>query len=110
MTSMEHMRGNRNPSYKAMNNERVAQITSLKKMGELLFDRINKERIRMDMSTVNNNSILFDWRFIDWHYIASQMPQHHKEFDGYANNFSLFRTRTGGRGNPFPPWQQMRRV
>ena len=110
MTSMEHMRGNRNPSYKAMNGERVAHITSLKKMGEMLFDPQNQDRVRRDLQHVDNNSIIFDWHFIDWHYVAAQMPQHHKEFDGYANNFSLFRTRTGGRGNAFPPWQQMRRV
>ena len=109
MTSMEHMRGNRNPSYKAMNNERVAQITSLKKMGEMLFD-VNKQRISADLENIDNDLIIFDWRFVDWHFVAAQMPQHHKEFDGYANNFSLFRTRTGGRGNAFPPWQQMRRV
>ena len=102
MTSMEHMRGNRNPSYKAMNNERVAQITSLKKMGEMLFD-VNRQRISADLTGVDNDQIIFDWRFIDWHFVAAQMPQHHKEFDGYANNFSLFRTRTGGRGNAFPP-------
>ena len=110
MTSMEHMRGNRNPSYKAMNSERTAHITSLKKMGEMLFDRGVQERIMGDLRTLDNDRIIFDWRFIDWHYVAAQMPQHHKEFDGYSNNFSLFRTRTGGRGNPFPPWQQMRRV
>ena len=109
MTSIEHMRGNRNPSYKAMNNERVAQITSLKKMGEMLFD-VNRQRISADLTGVDNDQIIFDWRFIDWHFVAAQMQQHHKEFDGYANNFSLFRTRTGGRGNAFPPWQQMRRV
>lgn len=110
MTSMEHMRGNRNPSYKAMNSERTAHITSLKKMGEMLFDRGVQERITGDLRAMDDNLIIFDWRFVDWHYVAAQMPQHHKEFDGYANNFSLFRTRTGGRGNPFPPWQQMRRV
>lgn len=110
MTSLEHMRGNRNPSYKAMNSERTAHITSLKKMGEMLFDQGVQERITGDLRAIDNNRIIFDWRFIDWHYVAAQMPQHHKEFDGYANNFSLFRTRTGGRGNPFPPWQQMRRV
>jgi hypothetical protein len=109
MTSMEHMRGNRNPSYKAMNNERVAQITSLKKMGEMLFDS-NMQKINTDLRGMDDDKIMFDWRFIDWHFVAAQMPQHHKEFDGYSNNFSLFRTRTGGRGNLFPPWQQMRRV
>ena len=110
MTSMEHMRGNRNPSYKAMNSEKMAQMTALRKMDERLFDRANMDRMKLDMSTLTDDSILFDWRFIDWHYVAAQMPQHHKEFDGYTNNFSLFRTRTGGRGNQFPPWQQMRRV
>ena len=38
------------------------------------------------------------------------MPQHHKEFDGFTNSFNLYRTRTGGRANAFPPWQQMRAV
>ena len=110
MTSTEHMRGNRNPSYKAMNNERTAHITALKKLGEILFNPVNQGKIKTYLANLNNDLIIFDWLFIDWHLIAAQMPQHHKEFDGYANNFSLFRTRTGGRGNPFPPWQQMRRV
>lgn len=110
MTSTEHMRGNRNPSYRAMSNEKAAHVTSLNKMSEMLFERNNQESIRRDLQGVDNDTILFDWRFIDWHYVAAQMPQHHKEFDGYTNNFSLFRSRTGGRGNPFPPWQQMRRV
>lgn len=110
MTSTEHMRGNRNPSYKAMNNERAAHITALKKMGELLFTPTNQDKIKQYIRNLDNNSIIFDKFFIDWHLVAAQMPQHHKEFDGYANNFSLFRSRTGGRGNPFPPWQQMRRV
>ena len=110
MTSMEHMRGNRNPSYKAMNSEKAAQVTSLKKMGEMLFENGNQIKMRRDVSEVDDNRVLFDWRFVDWHYIAAQMPQHHKEFDGYASNFGMFRSRTGGRGNPFPPWQQMRRV
>ena len=110
MTSMEHMRGNRNPSYKAMNSEKAAQVTSLKKMGEMLFENGNQVKMKRDMEGINNESVLFDWRFIDWHYIAAQMPQHHKEFDGFASNFGMFRSKTGGRGNPFPPWQQMRRV
>lgn len=108
MTSMEHMRGNRNPSYKAMNSERAAQITSLRKMSEMLFDSKNRERMRADLRSIDEKTLFFDWRFIDWHYVAAQMPQHHKEFDGYTNNLSLFRTRTGGRSNTFPPWQQMR--
>ena len=110
MTSTEHMRGNRNPSYRAMSNEKAAHVTSLNTMSEMLFERNSQEGIRRDLGQVNSDTILFDWRFIDWHYVAAQMPQHHKEFDGYTNNFSLFRSRTGGRGNPFPPWQQMRRV
>jgi hypothetical protein len=109
MTSLEHMRGNRNPSYKAMTNEKNAHISALKKMGDILFNLTNQNKLRNYLGTLDNNSVLFDIYFIDWHLVAAQMPQHHKEFDGYANNFSLFRTRTGGRGNPFPPWQQMRR-
>lgn len=110
MTSTEHMRGNRNPSYKAMNNERTAHITALKKMGNMLFDPANQNKIRNYLQNLNTDTLIFDKMFIDWHHVATQMPQHHKEFDGYANNFSMFRSRTGGRGNPFPPWQQMRRV
>jgi hypothetical protein len=110
MTSMEHMRGNRNPSYKAMSSEKAAHVTSLRKMSEMLFERDNQDNMQGDFKDMNNNNIIFDWRFIDWHYVAAQMPQHHKEFEGFANNFSLYRSRSGGRGNPFPPWQQMRRV
>ena len=54
--------------------------------------------------------LIFDLHFIDWHYIAAQMPQHHKEFDGFTNSFNLYRSRMGGRANAFPPWQQMRMV
>lgn len=110
MTSLEHMRGNRNPSYKAMSNEKVAHVTSLRKMGEMLFEGNNQNVIRRDLGGVTDTGLIFDWRFVDWHYVAAQMPQHHKEFDGFANNFSLFRSKTGGRGNPFPPWQQMKRL
>ena len=110
MTSMEHMRGNRNPSYKAMSNEKVAHVTSLRMMGEMLFEGSNSGVIGRDFQGVTEDDLIFDWRFIDWHFISGQMPQHHKEFDGYKNSFSLFRTKTGARGNQFPPWQQMRRV
>jgi len=61
-----------------------------------------------ELSTVRIETLMFDPRFIDWHFISGQLPAHHKEFDGYLNSFSLFRTRPGGRGNQFPPWQQMR--
>ena len=111
MTSLEHMRGNRNPSYKAMNNERAAQITSMRKMSEMLFEGGNRAKLtRLFSECRNGGDLLFNVNYIDWHYIAAQMPQHHKEFEGYTNSFNLYRSRTGGRANAFPPWQQMRRV
>ena len=111
MTSLEHMRGNRNPSYKAMNNERAAQLTSMRKMGAMLFEGGNRQRLRRALAECNSEAhLLFDLHYVDWHYIAAQMPQHHKEFNCYANSFNLYRTRVGGRANAFPPWQQMRMV
>jgi hypothetical protein len=104
MTSLEHMRGNRNPSYKAMTNEKNAQILALRKMGDMLFAG-NRGKLR---SITIGKNLVFDVLFIDWHYIASQMPQHHKEFDGFTNSFNLYRSRMGGRANANPPWQQMR--
>jgi hypothetical protein len=109
MTSLEHMRGNRNPSYKAMTNERNAQITALRKMGEMLFAGGNRLKLTRSIPQIRSQSdMLFDMYFVDWHYIAAQMPQHHKEFDGFTNSFNLYRSRMGGRANAFPPWQQMR--
>lgn len=106
MTSLEQMRGNRNASYRAMQTERVAYITAMKKMANMLRECFND--IQTDLQQVNATMILFDHRFIDWHYISAQLPAHHRDFDGYAQNFTLFRTRPGGRGRGFPPWQQMR--
>jgi hypothetical protein len=107
MTSLEQMRGNRNASYKAMQTEKVAYVTAMKKMANMLRERFTD--IQTDLQRVDHISITFDVRFIDWHYISAQLPAHHKEFDGYAQNFTLFRTRPGaGRGGRFPPWQQMR--
>jgi hypothetical protein len=106
MTSLEQMRGNRNASYRAMQTERVAYVTAMKKMANMLRERFGD--IRMDLQNIDDTAILFDTRFIDWHYISAQLPAHHKEFDGYAQNFQLFRNRPGGRGRGFPPWQQMR--
>ena len=107
MTSQEHMRGNRNPSYKAMSSERNAHITALRRMGDMLF---NGGNLAAEFATYQTSiDLVFDVKTVDWHYIASQMPQHHKEFDGFTNSFNLYRTRTGGRANAFPPWQQMRR-
>jgi hypothetical protein len=106
MTSLEQMRGNRNASYRAMQTERVAYITAMKKMANLLRERFND--IQTDLRLVDATTILFDYRFIDWHYISAQLPAHHRDFSGYAQNFTLFRTRQGGRGRGFPPWQQMR--
>ena len=106
MTSLEHMRGNRNPSYKAMSNERVAQITALRKMGTMLFNGTNRNKLNQYFRVCNTAaSLIFDLPYIDWHYIAAQMPQHHTEFDGFTISFNLYRTRTGGRANAFPPWQ-----
>ena len=110
MTSLEHMRGNRNPSYKAMAYERNAQITALRKVSEMLFEGGSRIKlIQFIRSTLREPAdLIFDLHFIDWHYIAAQMPQHHKEFDGFTNSFNLYRSRMGGRANAFPPWQQMR--
>ena len=110
MTRLEHMRGNRNPSYKAMSNERNAHITALKKMSEMLFNGSNRGKLQtiFRSSAKSEMDMVFDLYFIDWHYIAAQMPQHHKEFDGFTNSFNLYRSRMGGRANAFPPWQQMR--
>lgn len=107
MTSLEQMRGNRNPSYRAMQTERLTNITATKKLAQMLKDRFHQ--IKTDLATIiTPYHLIFNPWFIDWHYIASQMPQHHKEFTGYAINYSGFSTRSGGRGNAFPPWQQMR--
>jgi hypothetical protein len=106
MTSLEQMRGNRNASYRAMQNERGAYITAMKKMANLLRERFND--IRTDLQRVTPASMIFDKLFIDWHYISAQLPAHHREFDDYTQNFTLFRTRPGWRGGRFPPWQQMR--
>lgn len=103
MTSMDHSRGNRNPSYKAMGKEQALYVTAMKNMSELLH--ANLQGIREEFARFGQASLLFDVMFIDWHYIAAQMPQHHKDFDGFASSFSMFRAR---RGNAFPPWQQMR--
>jgi hypothetical protein len=106
MTSLEQMRGNRNASYRAMQTERVAYITAMKKMANMLRERFGE--IKADLQAVDGPALLFDVRFIDWHYIAAQLPAHHREFDGYAQNFLLFRGRPGGRGARIPPWQQFR--
>ena len=107
MTSLEQMRGNRNASYRAMQTEKVAYITAMKKMASMLRERFSD--IQTDLQAVTSASVIFDKYFIDWHYISAQLPAHHREFDGYAQNFTLFRTRPGGgRGGRFPPWQQMR--
>jgi hypothetical protein len=92
-----------------MTNERNAQITALRKMGEMLFAGGNRSKLTNSIPPIDSPSaMLFDMYFIDWHYIAAQMPQHHKEFDGFTNSFNLYRSRIGGRANAFPPWQQMR--
>lgn len=107
MTSLEQMRGNRNASYRAMQTEKVAYITAMKKMANMLRERFID--IQTDLQPLTHTSMIFDVLFIDWHYISAQLPAHHKEFDGYAQNFTLFRSRPGaGRAGRFPPWQQMR--
>ena len=106
MTSLEQMRGNRNPSYRAMQTEKMTHIAAMKRMAALITDKI--WAIRTDVQNVDDSALIFDPRFVDWHYIAGQLLAHHKEFDGYVNSFSLYRTRAGGRANQFPPWQQMR--
>ncbi len=106
MTSLEQMRGNRNASYRAMQNEKGAYITAMRKMANMLRESFND--IQTDMQAVTASSMVFNVYFIDWHYISAQLPAHHREFDDYAQNFSLFRTRPGGRSGRFPPWQQMR--
>jgi hypothetical protein len=89
-----------------MQNERLTNITATKKLALMLKERFNA--IRGDLIGITQHQLIFHPWFIDWHYIASQMPPTHKEFQGYATNFSPFSTRTGSRGNQFPPWQQMR--
>ena len=106
MTSLEQMRGNRNPSYRAMQAEKLTNISAMKKMALMLQERLGV--IKRELSNVDAAALIFDVRFIDWHYIAGQLPAHHKEFDGYVNSFALYRNRPGGRGSQFPPWQQMR--
>ena len=107
MTSLDHMRGNRNASYRSMQNERAAHITAMRRMDALLTSKF--DTLKVEISNVANYFYLFfNPYFIDWHYIAGQLPTHHRAFEGYVNNFLLYRTRPGGRGNQFPPWQQMR--
>ena len=106
MTTLEQMRGNRNASYGSMNSERKSQISAMKRMAGMIAERLGD--IQRDVQGVDAPALLFDPRFVDWHYIAGQLPAHHKEFEGYVNSFSLYRTRAGGRGSQFPPWQQMR--
>ena len=107
MTSLEQGRGNRNPSYKAMDKEQAMYVVAMKSMAQLLQSHL--EDLRTTFRMFAEKDLLFDHRFIDWHHISAQMPQHHKEFEGYANNFNLYRSRAGGRANAFPPWQQGRR-
>jgi hypothetical protein len=77
----------------------------------MLFNGPNRSRLIQHLQSIQTNiDLVFDVYFVDWHYIAAQMPQHHKEFDGFTNSFNLYRSRMGGRANAFPPWQQMRMV
>ena len=94
MTSMEQVRGNRNPSYKAMNSERLIHMNALKSMTTLLTK--NLDTIRKELGSIDTNILFFDRLFVDWHYIAGQVPHNHTEFSGYTNNFNLYRTRAGG--------------
>ena len=106
MTNLEQMRGNRNPSYRSMQNERSTSIVATKTLAQMLQSRSTS--IQREIQPMTAMNLLFHPLFIDWHYIAAQMPAHHKEFDGYTRNFALYRTRAGARTNGFPPWQQMR--
>ena len=106
MTTLDQLRGNRNASYGSMNSERKWQIMAMKRMSEMMMLKLGD--IQRDVANVDEAALLFDSRFIDWHYISGQLPAHHKEFEGYVNSFALYRTRAGGRGAQFPPWQQMR--
>jgi hypothetical protein len=106
MTTLEQMRGNRNASYGSMHSERKSQISAMKRMAGMISEKLGE--IKQDVQGVDAPALLFDPRFVDWHYVAGQLPAHHKEFDGYVNSFALYRTRAGGRGSQFPPWQQMR--
>jgi hypothetical protein len=106
MTTLDQLRGNRNASYGSMNSERKWQIMAMKRMSEMIMLKLGD--IQRDVANVDEAALLFDSRFIDWHYISGQLPAHHKEFEGYVNSFALYRTRPGGRGAQFPPWQQMR--
>lgn len=106
MTTLEQLRGNRNASYGSMNSERKWQVSAMKRMSGMMMEKMTE--IKQDVQAVGRPELLFDPRFIDWHYISGQLPAHHKEFEGYVNSFALYRTRAGGRGSQFPPWQQMR--
>jgi hypothetical protein len=95
MTSLEKGRGNRNPSYKAMDKEQAMYIMAMKSMAQLLQSHL--QDILTTFQGLQDTDLLFDLRFIDWHHISAQMPQYHKEFEGYANNFNLYHSRAGGR-------------
>ena len=101
MTSLEQTRGNRNPSYKAMNSERALQETAVRAMAKMLSENIGVLKKGLEASNIDK---IFDSNLIDWHYIVSHLPHHHKEFDSYVKSFAGFRTGKGG----IPPWQKMR--
>ena len=102
MTVLEHGRGNRNPSYKAMGKEQAMYAGAMTRFADVL--KASLQRIRVEVA---GQSVLFGVAFIDWHYIAGQMPQHHRDFDAFSGAF-LFRSRAGNRANALPPWQQLR--
>ena len=110
-TSNEHMRGNRNPSYRAMSKENNANTSALRRMAQML--EANLQGVLSDIRALNQYDILFHRYFIDWHFIAGQMPHYHKEFNGFSGGFQNFfrnSVRAGGRGDVFPPWRTGRIV
>ena len=86
-----------------MNSEKAMQMNALKSMSQMLSD--NMTLIRTTMANQPQLNLIFHPHFIDWHYIASQLPHHHREFDGFINNFTGFKR---GRSSTLPPWQKMR--
>ena len=102
MTVLEHGRGNRNPSYKAMGKEQAMYAGAMTRFADVL--KASLQRIRVEVA---GQSVLFGVAFIDWHYIAGQMPQHHRDFDAFSGAF-LFRSRACNRANALQPWQQLR--
>ncbi len=84
-----------------MQTERPTHITATKKLALILKKRFGS--VRTDLLPVAQEQLILHPLFIDWRYVASQMPTRHNEFQSYAANYSGFMTRSGGRCNAFPP-------